>query len=185
MKHYIEFSQALGRIICITDPAEAAARDSQMKAELAERRFKPVPTDICRLGPGLWCSDTEHAGELSVQGVVEANGMRDRFDQVFGSGWFILGLDTDPLAPLTPDQRDQFAALSGRGICIGAAHPACDAIDVDGTYRRWLHEIDATYVLLRPDFYVAATAATPACLRRCFDEVVSRLDLVRSKVVLS
>lgn len=182
VKHYIEFSQALGRIICITDPAEAAARDRQMKVELAERAFKPVPTDICRLGTGLWCSDTKHAGELSVQGVVEASGMSDRFDQVFGQGWVILGLDTDPLDALTPEQRDRFALLDGRGVRIGEPGTPSDAIDVDGTYGRWLGEIGARYVLLRPDFYVAATAATSQDLRRCFDEIASKLHLAAERV---
>lgn len=57
-----------------------------MKADLAARNDKPVPTDVCQLGPGVWCDDTAHAGELSVQGMVEADGKRGRFDQVIGRG---------------------------------------------------------------------------------------------------
>ena len=37
---------------------------------------------------------------------------------------------------------------------------ACDAVDAEGTYARWLTGIGASYVLLRPDFYVAATASS-------------------------
>ena len=57
-KHYINFSQELGSIICISDPEAAAERDRMMKADLAARNFTPVPTDICQLGPGAWCADT-------------------------------------------------------------------------------------------------------------------------------
>ncbi len=176
-KHYIDFSQELGKIICIHDEAEAAARDVRMKAELAARDNQPVPTDVCRLGEGVWCKDAAHAGELSVQGVVEANGKRDRFDQAVHQGWLLIGLDTDPSEALTPLQRRQLALLEGFTVKVGRPGTECDAVDVQGTYARWLHDIDARYVLLRPDFYVAATASTPRQLQERFDEVMSRLHL--------
>jgi 3-(3-hydroxy-phenyl)propionate hydroxylase len=176
-KHYINFSQELGKIICISDAEQAAERDRVMKAELAARNFTPVPTDICQLGEGAWCADTAHAGELSVQGVVEANGKRDRFDQAVGFGWMVLGLDADPALALTADQQAQLARLGGQAVKIGATGTVCDAVDAEGTYAKWLNGIGASYVLLRPDFYVAATAATPEDLRRRFDEVMDRLHV--------
>lgn len=177
-KHYINFSQELGKIICISDEKEAAERDARMKAELAARNNAPVPTDICQLGAGAWCADAAHAGELSVQGVVEANGRRDRFDQAVGTGWVVIGLDIDPADALTAEQREQLAQLEGRTIKIGRPGTACDAVDVEGTYAKWLGGIDAKYVLLRPDFYVAATANDADALQRRFDEVMRRLHLV-------
>ncbi len=176
-KHYINFSQELGKIICISDPEAAAERDRRMKAELDARNHAPLPTDICQLGPGVWCADTAHAGELSVQGVVEANGKRDRFDQAVGFGWMVIGLDRDPAAVLAPDQLRQLQFLGGRTVKIGAPGTDCDAVDVDGTYARWLGGIGAAYVLLRPDFYVAATATSAQALRRSFDEVMSRIHV--------
>jgi 3-(3-hydroxy-phenyl)propionate hydroxylase len=180
-KHYIDFSQELGRIICISDEKEAAERDARMKADLALRNNEPVPTDICRLGQGAWCADAAHAGELSVQGVVQANGKRDRFDQAVGQGWVLIGLDADPTAALTALQRQQLASLEGLTVKVGQPGMPCDAVDIDGTYAKWLHEIDARYVLLRPDFYVAATANTPDVLRQRFDEVMSRLHLTTTR----
>jgi len=176
-RHYIDFSQELGKIICISDPEVAAARDAAMKADLAARDNRPVPTDVCHLGAGAWCAETAAAGELSVQGVVEANGKRDRFDQAVGQGWMVIGLCADPAEALTPGQRTTLAALAGRTVTIGAPGTTCDAIDVEGTYARWLDAIDARYVVLRPDFYVAATAKTPEALRHRFDEVAARLHL--------
>lgn len=177
-KHYIEFSQELGKIICITDPEAAAERDRGMKADLAARNNKPVPTDVCQLGPGVWCGDTAHAGELSVQGVVEAKGQRGRFDQVVGRGWIVMGLDRSPAQALRPDQVEAVEMLDGLTVKVGAPGTDCDAEDVEGTYAKWLKGIGTTFVVLRPDFYVAATADTPEDLRRRFDEVLSRLHLM-------
>lgn len=176
-KHYINFSQELGKIICISDEKEAEERDNRMKAELAARNNKPLPTDICQLGPGAWCSDSAHAGELSVQGVVLANGKRDRFDQAVGQGWVLLGLDADPAEALTSEQRDQLAKLDGFMVKLGGQGTVCDAVDVEGTYAKWLNSINAKYVLLRPDFYVAATAEDAKTLQVRFNKVMSQLHL--------
>jgi len=176
-KHYIRFSQELGKIICISDPEEAAERDRRMKAELEARNYEPVPTDICQLGPGAWCEGSAHAGELSVQGVVEAGDKRDRFDQVVGYGWMVIALQHDPTTALTADQLAKLSTLGGRTVKLGAPGTDCDAVDVEGTYARWLNGIDATYVLLRPDFYVAATARSAQDLRRSFDEVMERIHV--------
>lgn len=176
-KHYINFSQELGKIICISDPEQAAARDAAMKADLAARGNTPVPTDICQLGAGAWVADAAHAGELSVQGVVEANGLRDRFDQAVGAGWMVLGLDADPAEALGVERTAQLARLEGRTVRLGARGTVCDAVDAEGTYRKWLSGIGAKYVLLRPDFYVAATAGSADELRRGFDTVMAALDL--------
>lgn len=176
-KHYIDFSQQLGKIICISDPEQAAERDRQMKAELEARNFKPLPTDICQLGPGVWLPQSHHAGELSVQGVVEVNGKKDRFDQAVGIGWMVLGLDADPANALHPDQLRNLHRLGGHTVRIGTAGEEGDAVDSEGTYANWLKGINASYVLLRPDFYVAATASTPEELRYRFDSALERVCL--------
>jgi 2-polyprenyl-6-methoxyphenol hydroxylase-like FAD-dependent oxidoreductase len=183
-KHYINFSQELGKIICISDEKQAAERDAKMKADLAERNNQPVPTDICKLGHGAWCADAAHAGELSVQGVVEAKGVRDRFDQAVGQGWVLIGLNTDPAAALTSEQREQLEMLDGIAVKVGSAGTSCDAVDVDGTYAKWLDEIGAKYVLLRPDFYVAATANNVETLQHRFGEVMTQLYLASVPVEL-
>ncbi|UXT61259.1 bifunctional 3-(3-hydroxy-phenyl)propionate/3-hydroxycinnamic acid hydroxylase (plasmid) [Agrobacterium fabrum] len=177
-KYYIDFSQQLGSIICIADPAQAAERDRLMKEDLVARNGKPVPTDICQLGPGIWCNDTAHAGELSVQGVVTAEGKTDRFDQVVGVGWMVIGLDADPAHALSVGQRQTLDFLGGQTVRIGSQGTACEVVDAEGTYAKWLNDIGATYVILRPDFYVAATAVSPADLRQRFDEVISHLHIV-------
>ncbi|MCB1334835.1 MAG: bifunctional 3-(3-hydroxy-phenyl)propionate/3-hydroxycinnamic acid hydroxylase [Roseivivax sp.] len=176
-KHYINFSQELGQIICIHDEAEAAKRDAAMMADLAARGGTPVPTDICHLGPGVWCGDSAHAGELSVQGIVESGGARGRFDQVVGQGWVLFGYETDPAQALTERQRRQLAQIEGLTVKLCAPGGDCEVVDAEGTFKTWLQEIGATYVLIRPDFYVAATANSPEMLQERFDTVMAALHL--------
>lgn len=176
-KHYIDFSQELGKIICIADPEQAAERDRTMKAALADRNHEPITGDIVHLGPGVWCEDTAAAGELSTQGVVEANGRRDRFDQAVGQGWMVIGFEADPSAALGEHHLRALKVLDGRTIKIGAPGSDCDATDINGTYAEWMSSINAQYFILRPDFYVAATANSDDELQQRFDEVLLRLHM--------
>ena len=176
-KYFVDFSQQLGDIICISDPEKAAKRDRSMKAALAERDYQPIKVDLVPLGSGVWCEGTAAAGELSTQGVVEVGGERDRFDQAIGQGWMVIGYNANPADALNAQQRDALQRLDGRMIKIGADGTDCDAIDCEGTYAKWLASIDANYFILRPDFYVAATAKSAESLRNHFDEVLSKLYL--------
>jgi 3-(3-hydroxy-phenyl)propionate hydroxylase len=176
-KHYINFSQELGQIICIADEDAAAERDAAMIKALAERENAPVPTDICRLGQGVWDVDSAHAGELSVQGIVESSGHRDRFDQIVGQGWVLLGYDADPAQALAPEQLAQLQHLEGITVQISPAGTSGDVVDAEGTFDAWLQQIDARYVLIRPDFYVALTANSAEALRSKFAEIMDRLHI--------
>ncbi|MCH2077985.1 MAG: bifunctional 3-(3-hydroxy-phenyl)propionate/3-hydroxycinnamic acid hydroxylase [Rhodobacteraceae bacterium] len=100
-KHYIQFSQDLGDIICIADEAKAAERDARMIADLEARGGAPITGDLVELGEGAWIKSPT-AGELSPQGVVRFEGREDRFDQAVGHGWFILSLKGSADGLLTP-----------------------------------------------------------------------------------
>ena len=176
-KHYINFSQELGKIICISDDDEGAKRDAAMIAELDARGGTPVPTDICQLGSGVWCDDSPHAGELSVQGVVEANDKRGRFDQVVGQGWVLIGYETDPAAVLTETQHQQLSQIEGFTVQVCAPGGTADVVDVEGTFESWFDAIGSKYALIRPDFYVALTAEGDQTLRDRFDKVMKGLHL--------
>jgi resorcinol 4-hydroxylase (NADPH) len=165
VKHYIDFSMELGKIICIADPQEAADRDRRMIAEHAASDGTPVDTDIASLGPGLWRQGSAHAGELSVQGIVEANGRRGRFDDVVGRGWTVIGRGTPAADMLTSEQMQRLESLGGRCVQVGAPGTESDVVDVDGTYTKWFDDLAINFVVIRPDFYVAATAAEPSELR--------------------
>lgn len=177
VRHYIDFSMHLGRIICIADEDEADERDRRMITELADSDGNPVDTDIASLGPGLWHDGTAHAGELSVQGIVESNSRRGRFDEVAGRGWIVLGRGSSPADAFTPEQRRRWDDLGGRCVRIGPDGSECDVIDLEGTYTTWLDGIGADFAILRPDFYVAATASDAGALRDSLDLILAGLHL--------
>ncbi|MCC1494322.1 bifunctional 3-(3-hydroxy-phenyl)propionate/3-hydroxycinnamic acid hydroxylase [Cognatishimia sp. F0-27] len=176
-RHYIQFSQDLGEIICIVDPEEAAKRDARMMAELADRDHKPITGDLVKLGPGIWCAETPSAGELSPQGLVLHNGRTDRFDQAVGQGWFVLALNHPDGTVLSPAQAAMFSRLGGRVVSVGPEGSGCDVTTLDTTYADWATETGASYAILRPDFYVAATAPDTTALAGCLSRLFEALGL--------
>jgi len=155
VSHFIELSMELGRAVCVTDPEEAAARDAIMKAALNDPTpARPAPPPLA-LGPGVWRHGDPQAGRLSHQGIVTVSDRTGRFDQVFGTGWALLGRQHDPLESLSGPVRRAFLSLGGRGAAlgdeIGGVH------DMKGEYATWFDELGVDTVLVRPDFYVAAS----------------------------
>jgi len=149
----IDFSMALGRIICVADPGEAAARDAAMiEAAKAGQQQPPPPRAI---GPGVVAAGDPHGGQLFVQGRVRCGDAMGLFDDVVGRGWTLVSPVVDPLASLDRDAAEFFASLGGVGARVGADAPVHD---VDGTYRRWFADTGVEVVLQRPDFYVFGTA---------------------------
>ena len=58
-----------------------------------------------------------------------------------------------------------------------------DVVDLEGTFKRWLERIDARYVLIRPDFYVAVTANSPEAFQARFAKVMGALHLNDSQAI--
>ena len=81
VRELIDFSIALGKVICITDPEAAAARDRgcwPRKPRPVSGREAPQP----RLGAGLYDPHAPGSGWLAPQGMVESGGRRGLFDDV-------------------------------------------------------------------------------------------------------
>lgn len=180
VKHYIDFSMELGRIICITDPDEAAERDARMIAQMESYDGTPVNTDIGILGPGLGVASDRHVGELAHQDTVRMGARHGRFDDVVGRGWILIGLPDNPWDALTPEQREALQRLDATAVWVGPDGSDAPVVDVDGVFAKWLGDIEATYIVLRPDFYVAATANDAEHLRRSVDTLVARLHLTKT-----
>jgi flavoprotein hydroxylase len=151
----IEFSMELGKVICVPDPAEAAARDEAMGARVGD---EPAPA------PGLPDIDTgfihpsaPHAGKQLVQGKVGAR----PFDDVHGVGWRLVTVDVDG-PRIDRGLRTWFASIGGRIVALA---------DPDPTYARWFSGHDTTYALQRPDFYLYGTAATAAGASALLDDL--------------
>ena len=141
----IEFAIELGKVICVPDPDEAAARDAAMAPMVAD---EPMPTPGL---PGLTsgCLDVESplAGHLFVQGAVDGR----PFDDVHGAGWRLV--TTDVSGEVDPAIAEWFASIGGSIVPLA---------DPDLTYARWFGEHPVTWALQRPDFYLYGTATDAA-----------------------
>ncbi|MCU4183193.1 bifunctional 3-(3-hydroxy-phenyl)propionate/3-hydroxycinnamic acid hydroxylase [Acidiferrimicrobium sp. IK] len=144
----IDFSVELGRVICVSDPDAAAARDRDMVA--AAKRSGPIaPPPLPALGPGLLRAGDPAAGTLSVQGQITAGGRHGHLDAVIGRGWVLYGRDGDPGRLLGADAAAWFADLGGRSL---------DCSDAPAPYPEWFRELGAAVILVRPDFAVYGAA---------------------------
>jgi hypothetical protein len=150
----IELSVALGRVICVPDPEEAAARDRRMIAEARERK-SPVSAALPPLGPGLVAAGAPCAGELFLQDRVRRNGTTGLFDDVVGRGFALVSPHGDPAEALDPALAAFFTALGGVCAHVG---PGAKVADVDDAYARWFAEHGVAVVLQRPDGYVFGAA---------------------------
>ncbi len=156
----IDFSVDLGRIICILDPGAAAERDEGMVAAASASGPVEIPPGP-PLRPGVTRAGDPGAGALGVQAVVASQGRRGRFDDVVGAGWLLLHPAGD--RPVLPGSLAAWwASIGGRtvGVAGGSGAGGSGVVDVEGTYGRWLAELDAAVVLQRPDFHLFGTAAT-------------------------
>lgn len=175
---FIYFAMELGKIICILDPAEAAARDEAMIAEIKSgRNSEPPPAP--RLGEGLHTGDA--GGHLSWQGKVttKTHATPTRFDDIFGAGALILA-NGELASEVT---AEELAKLKDAGIAVTTfGENANDAIesfvDVEGTYANWFANAGFQAVLIRPDFYVFGVAQTPADVKSLVAEFASKAALV-------
>jgi 2-polyprenyl-6-methoxyphenol hydroxylase-like FAD-dependent oxidoreductase len=150
----VEQSLAMGKVSCERDPVAAAERDRALRAAGGVEPW-PFPA----LGTGLGHSDEgvfpPLTGQLSVQGTVELDGRRGRFDDVVGRG-FTLIVDGREGRDLAPAPRAAFEALGGRIADLGGR-----VRDLDGRVTSWLRAHGAGTVLIRPDFYVFGALPRP------------------------
>ncbi len=151
----IDFSVALGRVICVADPREAAERDARM-IPAARASGLQTPGPAPKLGPGCYDETCPAGGALFVQGRVQRGAQVGLFDDVVGGGFALVSTQSDPKSALTSEQRAFLAALGAV-----TAHVSRDGAlrDVDGAYQRWFDANGAAVALQRPDFAVFGTAA--------------------------
>ncbi len=157
VRQAIDFSMELGKVICVPDVDEAAARDEAMSATVGDGLAETPPAP--GLDAGLIDADSPHAGHLFVQGTIDGQ----LLDDVQGAGWRLV---TDLDDPVDAATRAWFESIGGRIVHLA---------DPDPTYRRWFEEHDAHYALQRPDFYLYGTADTNDGATRLLQRLRSRL----------
>lgn len=177
VRHFIEASMALGEVICLPDPDDAARRDAAMKADLAAGVVQP-PRPLPRLGPGLHRADTG-GGLLSIQAHVQ--GPRDRalLDDVVGAGGVLLLGDRHLRTRLRAEHIALLGDLGWPVVTLGdqpSEGVACEVTDVTGAYAAWLADLGAVAVLVRPDLYVYGAATDAEDLTALLDHLRSALQ---------
>ena len=156
----IEFSIELGKIICVPDPVEAAARDEVMAAAVGPE--PAPPPGLPAIDTGLIHPSAPSAGHQFVQG---RDGGR-MFDDVHGNGWRLVTLGTHADG-IDPHERDWFATIGGRVVTVS---------DPDDTLAGWFTEHDTAYALQRPDFFLYGTAADPVAATSLLSDLRQHLD---------
>ncbi|MGY2737152.1 bifunctional 3-(3-hydroxy-phenyl)propionate/3-hydroxycinnamic acid hydroxylase MhpA [Sphingomonas sp. UYP23] len=158
VQEIIQQAVEMGRIICMLDPAEVAARDERMKAALKDRRLALRPPPEPRLGDGnAYIFSDRNAGYLSIQGRVRRDGREGLFDDVVGGGWQLLWRGSGDGSQLDRQILEQVERFGGVVANLG---PSGETVDLDESYSRWFDRLGVDAVLVRPDFYVFGSAST-------------------------
>jgi flavoprotein hydroxylase len=151
VRNAIDFSVSLGRVICVSDPDEARARDERM---IGEERARTAPLSLAPPGLASGCLGA-NGGGLFVQDRVAHAGRTGLFDDVVGGGFVLTSPHADPAAQLDAELAAWLASIGGRSAHVA---PGAPVDDVTGAYARWFASRGAAVALQRPDFYVFGTA---------------------------
>lgn len=185
VQHAIAMSMALGQVICVLDPEEAAARDARMTATGGDpaSALPPMPEPV--LGDGVLQEEPDgsrapHVGHFTAQHRVSRDGRTALLDDHTGPGFTLL---TDGAAELGADDREFLERI---GAAVVPLHPA-DAtdlppggyLDAEGVYLPHLREKAHTAALIRPDAYLYGAATDAASLRTLLATLRAQLRRTR------
>ncbi len=163
VRQWIDFSAALGEVICVLDPEQAAARDARMlEGEADPARVLPAAPPL-RLGAGLMVDADAVAGTSFLQGMVDRGGQRALFDDVFGVGFVLIGAREDPAAGLEDGHQAFLDEIGAQVVWVSddQTPPRGRSFkDLEGVYKTWFEVTGCEVVLVRPDGYIYGTAAT-------------------------
>ena len=172
LQHAIAVSVELGKVICISDEAEAAARDEVLLAVAADPTTPPIEPPAPKLGPGIHDGvGRGAAGELFPQARVHVDGGEQLLEDTTDRPSFMLyALDADPRALLDAARIDYLQELGASFVEID------EDLDRENVYRAWFDAHGCTVALVRPDFYVFGTAGSAGEAR----ELIGRLKTALS-----
>jgi 2-polyprenyl-6-methoxyphenol hydroxylase-like FAD-dependent oxidoreductase len=155
----IDFSMELGKVICVPDPMEAAARDEAMAAAY-DGGLSDVPS-LPGIASGLVGAGLPLAGQLFPQGDLDGHW----FDDVHGVGWRLVTVDPDSTA-LDPALVRWFGTIGGTVV---------DVAGVAKDLATWFESHDLRWALQRPDFHLFGTAPSSKGASRLLADLRRRL----------
>jgi 2-polyprenyl-6-methoxyphenol hydroxylase-like FAD-dependent oxidoreductase len=157
LQHAIAMSVGLGEVICISDEAEAAARDEVLLAVVADPTIPPIEPPAPDLGPGIHegaaaSGARAGAGQLFPQARVSLDGGPLLEDTIDAGGFVLYALDADPERLLDAAGSDFLRTLGASFVTV------TESLDPEHVYRAWFELHGCRAALVRPDFYVFGTA---------------------------
>jgi flavoprotein hydroxylase len=160
----IELSVALGKVICVAHPDEAAARDEAMSAGVDGRLSEAPP--MPGIAEGLVAQGSVQAGELFPQADLDGRW----FDDVHGAGWRFVTVGDEPDA-IDLGLAAWFESIDGAVVSV----PTTTA-----DLTRWFDAHGVTWALQRPDFHLFGTAVDGAGANDLLAELRRRLTTTES-----
>lgn len=186
VRHTIEMSIEVGKIVSELDPVAAARRDAFLIAMQAKPEGVDLAPSAYALEDGIVRRTPEISlpdGELSPQGVVARGTVRDRFDDVVGRGWQLI-TTLDPYEALGEDELEFLKTLGAHLVRVMPAGippkiaRAHEVVDVERLYLPWLAGHKKVAALVRPDYYVFGFAKDRADLPELVNELKEQLPLL-------
>ena len=168
VQHAIGMSMALGQVICVLDPEEAADRDTRMIAGGADpQQVLPAPPPPV-LGDGILQHGADgkrlpEVGHLTPQFQVTHQGRTRLLDEFTGAGFTVLTDGPGPAEALDADERAFLASIGAVVVPLyphdGTAPPT-GYLDAEDGYLPHLREHGHTAAVVRPDFYLFGAASS-------------------------
>ncbi|MDB5253934.1 MAG: mhpA 1, partial [Flaviaesturariibacter sp.] len=163
---------ALGKVLCITDPQEAAKRDAAILGGTAPA-IPPFPG----LANGLLHRSVsgavaEPVGQLSLQAQIKLDGQVGRLDDLTGSSWVVLALGSADEFTLDDSQKAFAKQLGMRIVRLDD-----EDTDFHGKYHAYMNALGVEALIVRPDFYVFGASHTVQDVPGMLDELKRQLPL--------
>lgn len=156
IKAVIETSIEMGRVVCVSDPDEAKARDEAYLSGEAT-----PPAGFPGVENGLLHKDADGrpigpAGELSPHGDVEYEDQIQRFDEVVERGFQLIVASEEADEMSVDRSLMQFSdSIDLKVIRLTARSDGSGSLgDVTGKYRDFMRARGLQAILVRPDFYI-------------------------------
>jgi 3-(3-hydroxy-phenyl)propionate hydroxylase len=175
-------AMALGRLICERDPQRAKARDIELVAEHGGNVGTTIRQNmIPGLNPGPLVKDCPGSGLLFPQPTVDVSAARrtSLLDDVTGSR--VRVVTSSRLTEQEAGEIEQrLSSSEGCLVSVGCQQPvvarAIEVTEVAGCLGAWMQALDRTFVIVRPDHYVYATAGTAGQAIRHLDSFTAALE---------
>ncbi|MGY4711947.1 bifunctional 3-(3-hydroxy-phenyl)propionate/3-hydroxycinnamic acid hydroxylase MhpA [Mycolicibacterium sp. CBM1] len=178
VRHAIELSVELGKVICILDEAQAAERDRAMLPFAGDPAAALPVVSEPRYVRGVVSRDDSGAsvppaGTLTPQFQVRGHTGTGLFDDVCGSGSTLLALSQPALEPAL---AQRFSDIGGRVVVLRAPGSTLEqdneVEDLTGGYTKELQRLGAAATLHRPDGYYFGSSATTDVVADLVEEFV-------------